>query len=530
MQGRAITSGGRGQLFRLRIAAIGGGAITRGVVFMLTMAELARRLCGQYLLVPGGHSVSLPTWQARQLGDWVLHVKQPLPVTDIVDEQDRVIGVVLGHALDESLGLPPDVLRLPVSAANEPATQSAMERWCCAAGGRYLAILLQPRARIYPDAGAFLPAYRCGRSGAVSSSPQLAALVAGPAPSEAKHEQMRTAMDIPHKSSWYPFGLTPCPSVARLLPNHCLDLHTGVFSRYWLPASKRIKLAECAAVVADMLRKQTGRILADGPGYLSLTAGHDSRLILSSCREHLHRLVCYTVDSDAVDVHTAKQLTTYVGAAHFVQTRHRGRRVDLETWLQRTGYCIARAGTNGLLRRPPLDPDRAVLGGFGGELCRGFYWHRIATQDTALDPDKLIATFGLPSSPLLQEAADHWLCGTPRNLSTLDVLDLAYIEQRLGCWAAPQQLAEPFVRGRFHPLVHHRIFEAMLSLPVEQRGTHELSEAVIERLWPSLLQIPFNPEPSTAPLRVLAKQAFRQLPAPLRRPIERGWKLATRLR
>lgn len=497
---------------------------------MVSMAELAHRLCGQYLLVPGDRPVSLPTWQVRHLGGWALHFSHPLPITEIADDHGRAIGVLLGHALHDSAGLVTGVLRLPVHAAHGGAVQQAVEQWCRTAGGRYLAIILESDACIYPDAGAFLPAYRCSRSGAVSSSPQLAALVAGPGPSDAQHEQMRVAMDIPHKNSWFPFGLTPCPTVVRLLPNHHLDLRTGVSSRHWLPPAQSSSFDAVVDVVANTLREQTQHILADARAYLSLTAGYDSRVVLAACREHLDRVTCYTVDSDEVDINTSRQLTALVGAEHCVQTRQRSRADDLEKWLQRTGYCIAGAGPRSLIRRPALDPDKAVLGGFGGEVCRGFYWHRVASLDAALDADKLIAALGLPTSPLLQRAADNWLSGASRNLTTRDVLDLAYIEQRLGCWAAPQQLAEPFIHGRFHPLVHPKIFEAMLSIPAEQRGGTELNVAVIERLWPSLLKVPFNPEPRVRPLRLLATRALGHLPAPLRTPIERGWKLAKSLR
>lgn len=496
---------------------------------MVSMTELARGLSGQYLLVPSDRSVSLPTWHVRQLGDWTLHSKDPLPITDIVDDQGRVIGLLLGHAVHDSTGLVTGMLRLPVHTAHGGAAQQAVLQWCSATGGRYLAIILRPHAFIYPDAGAFLPAYRCSRSGAISSSPQLAALVAGRSASDTKHEQMRLAMDIPRKNSWFPFGLTPCPTVARLLPNHYLDLSTGASSRYWLPPAHG-SFDACVDVVTKTLRLQTQHILASAPAYLSLTAGYDSRLMLASCREHLDRVTCYTVDSSEVDVSTSRQLTSLIGAAHCVQIRQRSRAQDLEQWLQRTGYCIAGAGPQSLKRRPELDGAKAVLGGFGGEVCRGFYWGRVASLDTALDADSLIAALGLPTSPLLRRAADNWLSGTSRNLSTRDVLDLAYIEQRLGCWAAPQQLANPFVHGRFHPLVHPRIFEAMLGIPAEQRGGTELNVAVIERLWPSLLQIPFNPKPRVRPMRDLANRAFGLLPATLRAPIERGWKLAQKAR
>lgn len=497
---------------------------------MVSMAELSSRLCGQYLLVPGDCRVSLPTWQVRQLGDWALHFSHPLPITEIVDDHGRAIGVLLGHALHDPAGLVAGVLRLPVHAAHGGAVQQAVEQWRRATGGRYLAIILQPQAYIYPDAGAFLPAYRCSRSGAVSSSPQLAAFVAGANHSDAQHEEMRVAMDIPRKNSWFPFGLTPCPTVTRLLPNHHLDLRTGATSRHWLPPAENKSFDAAVDVVTETLRQQTQYVLGSAPAYLSLTAGYDSRVVLAACREQLDRVTCYTVDSDEVDVNISRQITAQVGAAHFVQTRQRSRADDLEKWLQRTGYCIAGAGPKSLIRRPTLDPEKAVLGGFGGEVCRGFYWDRVASLDASLDADKLIAALGLPTSPLLQQAADNWLSGTSRNLSTRDVLDLAYIEQRLGCWAAPQQLAEPFIHGRFHLLVHPKIFEAMLSIPAEQRGGTELNEAVIERLWPSLLQIPFNPKPRARPLRKLATRALGHLPAPIRTPLERGWQLAKSLR
>lgn len=469
----------------------------------ISWQDAARYLKSQYLLVPTSVSISLPGWTNRELGDWKLASDPALGVADVVGSDGRVIGWVLGHAIDSRIGLVAGSLTMQVeSSDDERAVGEAIEAWLETTGGRYLVVIITAHlARLYVDAGGFLPAtYGTGPT-VISSSPQLALLASGRTDDcDPSHAKLRAELDIPKRDHWYPFGLTSCPSISRLLPNHYLDIEQGTPTRYWPAASSisdpQVTLDHVVTVIAEILEEQVGQILAKSDAYVSLTAGYDSRMILAATRHHREKITCFTVDSNAIDVKTAKRLAASAGVPHIVQHRLPSSTEQVETWLVRTGYSIAGAGARSLNRRPTFRDDMSALGGFGGEVGRGFYWGSVDSMEpdgvTAAD---LVSALKLPPSRMLREAADSWLSGLPRLSDVRDVLDLAYVEQRLGCWAAPQQLSQPSTRGRFHPLVHRGVFAAMLSLPSAMRGDTRIAEGVSRRLWPALLRVPFNPRP-----------------------------------
>ena len=79
------------------------------------------------------------------------------------------------------------------------------------------------------------------------------------------------------------------------------------------------------------------------------------------------------------------------------------------------------------------------------------------------------------------------------SLAIAIILDLTYIEQRLGCWGGPQHYGHPHSSAlRLFPFCHRKIFELMLKLPYEYRQKQELTIDIIRQEWPELLSLPFN--------------------------------------
>jgi hypothetical protein len=105
---------------------------------------------------------------------------------------------------------------------------------------------------------------------------------------------------------------------------------------------------------------------------------------------------------------------------------------------------------------------------------------------------------GLPPHPRGVAAVERWLKNL-RNyvgeLPTLLILDLAYLEIRMGCWgfALSYTNSDP---TDIHPLIGRDNFAAMLSLPPEwrrmQNGTNLMIQSVIRQGWPELLDLPIG--------------------------------------
>jgi predicted glycosyltransferase len=102
----------------------------------------------------------------------------------------------------------------------------------------------------------------------------------------------------------------------------------------------------------------------------------------------------------------------------------------------------------------------------------------------------LIGRLGLPRTEETEELFRRWQSEVPSS-SALDLLDLNYLENRLGPWASAKFCCDPSV-SRYNPIGTTRSVELMLSLPEEWKREYRLSQFAIERLWPELASIPIN--------------------------------------
>ena len=169
---------------------------------------------------------------------------------------------------------------------------------------------------------------------------------------------------------------------------------------------------------------------------------------------------------------------------------------ELQDWQLRGGYAGAGRTWKSVRTLEQLDPGLAVLEGLCGEVGRAYYWRRSDFESTRLTPRGVLVRLGFPAHPRLLDAADRWLSAVPAR-DQFDVLDLLYIEQRLGCWAGPNHVGHVH-NPRIVPLSDREIFSSMMSLQPEYRFEQRLGPDVIRSLWPELLGMPFN---QAGPLR-----------------------------
>jgi hypothetical protein len=138
-----------------------------------------------------------------------------------------------------------------------------------------------------------------------------------------------------------------------------------------------------------------------------------------------------------------------------------------------------------------LDADLVFLPGLCGEVARGYFWKKSDLEDRApITSREILDRIGVPHHEIVLDAAESWLHGLD-GLERLEVLDFAYIEQRLGCWAGPSHYGHS-KNLRVVPLSDREVFTLMLRLPKKYRFENRLPADLIEALWPELLAIPFN--------------------------------------
>jgi hypothetical protein len=432
------------------------------------------------------------TADSRPVGGLHLSVGPGLPVHRVLDAGGREAGVLLGFPIDLSARRLVDGLWQAAEAAEGPDALAMLA--LRGLGGRFLLILDTPvGGRVYPDVSAQVPCVFDPASGLAASS---AAAMLTPAEYEARfNRRMYDRLGVDGEG-WFPAGLTAHSGLKRLLPGHVLDLRQMKTRRFW-PLQAVPALPDPMAAVAEMtglVRAQMEAVIA-GPKRmaLALTAGHETRLLLSCARDYAGTFDLVTVvgeDRHATDTLMARRIAGATGLAHRELPRRSAEDAARVAYIRRGGHCNADSNARFHPSMAPIATSHVFVGGAGGEVGRGFFWRGSDDDSLAVTPALLTARFGLPSTPEVTAALADWLAGLPP-MPSLQLLDLAYLEHRDGAWYAVQFMSDPTLL-RLAPLLTLRGVELMMGLPADWKRQSRLGLEIMRTNWPELLEFPFN--------------------------------------
>jgi hypothetical protein len=389
---------------------------------------------------------------------------------------------------------------LAVPAANSPDLEDEIYRF----GGRFAVLIIADDVRrIYLD-----PA---GTLGVVYSAERrrVAATVSALVWDDSRHSIWSAgtgAFPDNKPNQYWPAGLTLDPGISRLLPGHALDLATWKATRHYPGETPRRagthEVPRLVREIASRLRDQIGCFAnRTTPVYLPLTGGQDSRTILACSRPWAKQFEYVTFDyspmrterGDQVDLEVARYLADRFGLRHRVipvpKTLEPG---TGEAYLQRIGYAggAGKAWDFFATCRRSLDLRGAWLTGFAGEVGRAFFW-RPVDHDAPMETTVLLERMLQPATRQFVAAMDAWRQNLPdRSLPTL--LDFAYLEHRVGCWAATHLYGAAAFAINLTPFCHRAIIDSMLQLPVEYARRQALAADIIGGAWPELLDVPFS--------------------------------------
>jgi len=435
-------------------------------------------------------------WMVHTIGDWHLGYHPTLPVTTLT-VGDRPVGWMLGYPIDsQGRLLGNERLPLPMAAAE---VESRFETWVYDHGGRFVALLIvSDEPRVYIDPIGSLSLVYCPSLEAVGSTVTVI-------PREGDTGELTDlvrVVGIP-RSSMYPLQYTPRKNVWRLVPNHTLHLNSWQVHRHWPMVSipQVHDLSEATSELITRVRTHTRALLDGGPVLMRLTAGLDSRTLLACVRPWIDKITVFTAEHEKHDEHswldcsTAEILARRLALKDYRRLLHQpARQEHLEEWLVRTGWnCGEERGWRAVTTYKQLPPQCADLIALVGEVARGFFWRPEDDDKTIITVERLASRFAAGRTPEGLAAIAAWLENVPTRDPFL-ILDLFFMEQRLGGWAGlfPYGYADA---GRFHifPMLHRRVIETMLALPPRSlRGTDQLARRVMQQEWPELLEYPFN--------------------------------------
>jgi hypothetical protein len=445
------------------------------------------KLRNQFILVKNEKWIPAG-WIVQNAGNWILATHPSLPVINLKSSHSKLfMGWLLGYpiSLSEKRVLTVKNLECPDSHWLEA------ENWLYSFAGRYLGILYlgNKSPRIYPDPSSSLAAIYSSSLEVVCST--CSAICKG----RCDNDWASDLVEAAEKRGWYPFGLTPHRTLYRVLPNHYLDCGSWETFRCW-PFPGGIDVVKDSS---DYIRgifeniKSTIAAVNHFGAYITLTAGADSRMVLACAREEIIKSTFLTGGKN-LDSHIAGILAKRFGLKHIVVELIKTTMVEQEKRLFVCGYCTDIGGLTKQGRDSGLlNKGKIILLGLGGEVGRGSSWRERALEGDSISSRKLVSIMGFPLTPKLINHAEHWLQGM-ENFSTCQLIDLAYLEQRLGCWGGPNRYfydARGFVE--IYAFNHRNIYRSFLRLPhgkeINRLG---LAKELIREFWPELLSVPIN--------------------------------------
>lgn len=299
------------------------------------------------------------------------------------------------------------------------------------------------------------------------------------------------------REGWFPAGLTAHKGLERLMPNHFLDCKEWrqVRHNHYQKSVNRIpgideSLAKIFQAIQDTL---LGALNSSRKITIGLTGGGDSRIIMAACKNLVEQVGFYTVSPPkptnlSFDKIRAEELASRFGLRHKHLPFMEATDDEKEDWDRRVGHCVITANRTQFPSVYPLRSD-ICIGGLGGEVGRTFLWPNLEALPP-ISATGIVDALKLPRDPQLIERVDRWLKGLPALPST-HVLDLAYIELRMGSWSSVQSYANPNAVV-LHPLGSYLTMEAMLNLPKEYKKNDGMGTGFIRKYWPEVLSLPIN--------------------------------------
>lgn len=437
------------------------------------------------------------SWTSSTFGTFVISHDPKLPVFLLKDETGP-IALFIGWPIHPELGLMSKTVELTDSRQDVKSTEG-FESFIDRLSGRFVSIYSgRGGSRFYLDASGSLSAVYSPFHKIVASTPSLI-----PISPETKIDKVITdAFGIPYDNAWYPFGITNRIGIHRLLPNHFLDLQTWNPVRHWpkKPLGEIIDIDSAVEEIVSIIKQVISEsIAASGVGLLGLTAGMDSRMLLACAREEISNIRVFTAECDwsgyfgRVDIDTARHITKKIGIDHTILPFQRPTAKDYQKWVYRTGSCVGEIfGLRNFRTMSQLDDmPGAYLCAVTGEAARGVFWKEGDLEKHDIELSELLERLNhLPAIERVIEAGSVWRQGLPHN-TVLQLLDFAYLEQKIGCWGGVANYADAPLK-RVHPFCNRRMFELMMGLPAEYRFRQGFAESVIRMEWPELLAIPFN--------------------------------------
>lgn len=418
--------------------------------------------------------------------NWTLAIDDDLAIAPVLGKGKR-IGWLLGVPVDlDDEAVVTNELHLTGNGRTQTAWDEVKQR--CA--GSWLFIGLDgDQIELRPDADATIGAVFDPAQRRIASH---AFLLAQEDYWQRLDQEARKSNEV-EQDGWFTGGLTAHRGIYRLLPNHRLNTRDFEHRRIAMQLpSYRAEVEPLIAEISEEVRKVVRALRAHGKTAVCLTGGNETRAILAILREDAPDIDFVTIGyaRDSRDLYLASRLVQIAGLRHRSVPSRRAAKDEIDQWLIGAGHAMA--GTNAQFFPTTRSLDkRFLIGGLGGEVGRGFLWPKELPEHGPLDAAYILKRLKQPTTAQNLQTVSAWVERLPDKLDPYQILDLAYLELRMGPWA----FAQPRMSGTvpsIHPLISYNQFARMWSIEPVRRANNELIRQIIEQNWPELLKVPIN--------------------------------------
>lgn len=446
-----------------------------------------QQFIGQFILT-SENRITPTGWTVYEYGQWRL-CTLALPVLSVYDSNTRWLGWCIGHPIIDG-HIDPEQVVLHTSAND--FDMAAVDDFYQRTSGKWVLLLLQTDYnKIFLDPYGSLATVFSTVEKTVASTPSL--LGEG----HDWNEELIRALGLPDLDRWLPSGLTAKKNVRRLLANHALKLSDWTISRHWPMPETDLSVdhdIQAAVVkIADKAKTTIAAIHGAYPLCFTVTAGRDSRMLLACAHDYIDEASFFTfaAETETPDMQIPALIAAQLHLHHRFIQPVKAAPEELEQWLTLTGLSVAGKIWQIHKTIEQLDSKRVLLPGTSGEVHKGVYWKSHDRAETKITAPDVLTRCKLPHHPALLQATEAWLAEL-QFLNAFGVLDLVHIEQRLGCWAAPQHYGNTTSAFEIATFNSRPVFHTMMRLPHSYRRKRQLAVDICQYAWPELLRFPFN--------------------------------------
>lgn len=466
-------------------------------------------------------------WRSIQIGPsrHLSHCRT-LPVVTGRSKDDGAL-YLLGNAVQTDRTKLSPIEQL--SGAQEDALPGLYRDWC----GRWVLVTQQS---VHPDACALLGCYYrvLQGPGAVESWVSSSAALLHALPDREQPPELGSRLTHARGMDWYPPPRSRYGGIHRLLPTQTLefpDEGPAVLVR------RRLMTDDVAgAAYDDLLGFLEARLVGGmaamakqgGPFWLPLTAGYDSRLLLSLAARVDAPLITYSFEKPSnlisrADRTLPPQLAANTDSEHRVIPRREFSETRALAFDAHTAGHTVDIDREYLARGQwdQIPSEAVILRGGVFEVGRAYYHGKLPFDELGdLDQayDRIAGAFGFESlhagSAAHSEGLREWISWCNREPEPgIDWRDRFYLEQRVAGWLAPiEQALDLTAPERVHLANAAATITALVALPLETRRRTEHHVDLIRRSTPQLVKYPFNPPDSVRQMAISkARGAVRKL-------------------